>query len=710
MNNVLLTNLYNCSNMGEVLQLRALVAAFPEDKFTLASWYSFVDKGLCDELGVGVAGPVRPPGKVSLLINAARSIVTFLSWMQLGKPVLSRLLRAYVDRDYVVDLGGDTFSDNPSPVYTLAHCFALFPAILARKPYVVCSQSIGPFRTPFTRLLARHVLKRATRITARDPISYRYLVGELGLDASHVDSCRDLAYLLSPDSTPQPDTIGINPSALAHRHMGCSPDEYARFVATLVQQLSVKHRVVLIPHVYGPRRGLGSVANQDDRLVIEAIAQLLPSETGTRVKLGTHEDIGRCSYFVGFRMHACISAISRGIPTVAMSYSQKSSGLPALDWIRTIDVRGKTADDLAAGIDDAVAQLASCRRGTKDEKEALRREAHPNVSVIDTLKVGTGFSQLGAHLYCAIGASRDPGIRRRGASGGVATALLCTALKRVPSKTAVAVDSLARTPQPIGTSDPEKVKECAGSVYALDDDAMTRLLDQCEGEGKVIAGLPCQVAALRKRYPQHTYVGLFCSHRAQRQGIDMMLGHFGLKGDRVKYRAKALGTTGMLVDDSFFIPLTQYWNRFLNYCFIPQGCLRCHDLAAEQADVSLGDAWRLPGASGDGLNAIICRTEKGAALLDRAIREGTIELTEVSPTTIVSTQRDYLMLKKGVLTGRLRVYKLLRACGNFLSHHRALHPVLHVWLRLAVKGQAVPAVEAEPRRMVATSSTSRRHS
>jgi polysaccharide pyruvyl transferase WcaK-like protein/coenzyme F420-reducing hydrogenase beta subunit len=698
MNDVLLTNLYNCSNMGEVLQLRALVAAFPEDKFTLASWYSFVDKGLCDELGVRVVGPVRPPGKVSLLINAARSIATFLSWTQLGKPALSRLLRAYVDCDYVVDLGGDTFSDNPSPTYTLAHCFALLPAMLARKPYVVCSQSIGPFRTPFTRLLAQHILKRATRITARDPISYRYLVGELGLDASHVDSCRDLAYLLEPEYAARPGVIGLNPSALAHRHMDRSPAEYADFLATLVRTLSARHKVILIPHVYGPRHGLGSVANQDDRQVIDAVARLVSVETGT------HEDIRRCSLFIGFRMHACISAISRGIPTVALSYSQKSSGLPRFDWVKTIDIRGMAPDDLMKAIAGAASALASRARGAETERTQLRCDAHPSISAIDTLKATTGRDLLGNHLWCAVGKSRDKKILAHAASAGVVSSLVRTALEDVAE--AVVADTSSGVASPVSIVNAEDAARCAGSAYANDEHALACMVELCSGERKVVVGLPCQVSALRALYPHHLYVGLFCSHRVRPEGISFLLRHFGLIGRQVRCRAKALGTTGMLVDQSFFIPLSHYWNRFLNYSFIPSGCVRCRDLTAERADISVGDAWRLPGTSTRGLNAIVCRTEKGVALLDRAVREGTIELTEVSPTTVVCTQRDYLMLKKGILTGRLRVYKLLRTCGNFVSNRRTLHPVLHVWLRLAVKGQALPAIEAEPRRMMATSSRS----
>ena len=37
--------------------------------------------------------------------------------------------------------------------------------------------------------------------------------------------------------------------------------------------------------------------------------------------------IGLCSFFIGSRMHACIAALSQGIPTVAVAYSKKFMGV-----------------------------------------------------------------------------------------------------------------------------------------------------------------------------------------------------------------------------------------------------------------------------------------------------------------------------------------------------------------------------------------------
>jgi colanic acid/amylovoran biosynthesis protein len=49
--------------------------------------------------------------------------------------------------------------------------------------------------------------------------------------------------------------------------------------------------------------------------------------------------IGLCSFFIGSRMHACISALSQCIPTVSIAYSRKFAGV-----MNTLGAEGLVAD------------------------------------------------------------------------------------------------------------------------------------------------------------------------------------------------------------------------------------------------------------------------------------------------------------------------------------------------------------------------------
>jgi len=61
----------------------------------------------------------------------------------------------------------------------------------------------------------------------------------------------------------------------------------------------------------------------------------LPPELRARVRIVTREYdqyeikgvIGYCDFFIGSRMHACIAALSQGIPCVGIAYSMKFEGV-----------------------------------------------------------------------------------------------------------------------------------------------------------------------------------------------------------------------------------------------------------------------------------------------------------------------------------------------------------------------------------------------
>jgi len=589
MRKFLITNAYNFYNMGEMLQLKALVKHFPGDKFILAALYSFVDPVLCKSLEIEVVGNLRPPSKFKLMLQALSIIVKVIAWRTTGIPKLSGVLKAYRDCDTIIDLGGDTFSDSPSPVYTLAHCFGLVPAILLNKHYVICSQSIGLFKTPITKRLAKLVLGQASAVTARDPTTRDYLIDRLHISEGKVRLYPDLAYLHPCEAKPIPRLIGINPSQIAYKHMKCSYETFVDFIAGVVRALQPDYRVILIPHVYGPKQGLGAVANPDDRQVIQRVADKVS------VEIGEHTDIAKCSVLVGFRMHACVTAITCGIPTIAMTYSY------------------------------------------------------------------------------------------RAASAGAATSILIEALESKIASTAITLRTKGIDCVPVRCNSREDVTRNTGSIYSFPDGNLEPMTELSKTENAIIVGLPCQIRALKRRYPNHLYIGLFCSHKVRREGVKLLLEHYHMNGISINYKAKMCNTMGLLADGKLFIPLKRYWNLFFNFCFIPGQCLRCNDLTAERADISVGDAWGFPEANSEGLNAIITRTDRGEQLVRDTMRSNLLTATEISPQDTIGTQRNFLLLKKNLVSPKLRVYKVIRGVANLISEHPRLYPLLHLWLSLMVK-------------------------
>jgi len=63
------------------------------------------------------------------------------------------------------------------------------------------------------------------------------------------------------------------------------------------------------------------------RRVADDRADRIHMVSGTYDQSAIKGIIGQCDFFIGSRMHACIAALSQGIPAVAVAYSKKFRGV-----------------------------------------------------------------------------------------------------------------------------------------------------------------------------------------------------------------------------------------------------------------------------------------------------------------------------------------------------------------------------------------------
>jgi polysaccharide pyruvyl transferase WcaK-like protein len=262
-------------------------------------------------------------------------------------------LKTLAEADFAGDIrGGDSFSDMYGGVRFLIGCLPGLSAILLRKDLVLLPQTYGPFRFKISEFLARCILRRSSRILARDAESCawvnRILAGRH--DKRNVRICPDVAFVLGKCRPEKPDTvppldrngygtlIGVNVNGLVYNggytrnNMFALKCDYRLLMHLLVQRLleNACVHMLLIPHTFVPP---GDV-NSD----VEACRQIVASFPGAvkdRLHLvarpyDQHEIksiIGLCDFFIGSRMHACIAALSQGIPTLAVAYSPKFAGV-----------------------------------------------------------------------------------------------------------------------------------------------------------------------------------------------------------------------------------------------------------------------------------------------------------------------------------------------------------------------------------------------
>ena len=267
--------------------------------------------------------------------------------------------------DLVIDIGGgDSFAD----IYGGKRLFRMLLAQtlthLARRPLVFAPQTLGPFRSPLWRRIARASLARAALVATRDAASMPLLDG-LALRRPAV-LASDVALRLpfaAPPARPAdgPIRVGLNVSGLL-MNGGYTGDnmfglrlDYPALVRAILARFQARGdcEIHLVGHVIGWTRG----GVEDDFAASQTLAQEIPGLHLAPAFATPSEAKGYIAgldFFMGARMHACIAALSAGVPVVPMAYSPKFAGLfGALGYGHTVDCTALDAGAVLARIEAA---------------------------------------------------------------------------------------------------------------------------------------------------------------------------------------------------------------------------------------------------------------------------------------------------------------------------------------------------------------------
>lgn len=259
-----------------------------------------------------------------------------------------KVLREYRDADLIISLNyGDGFAN----IYGLVESFSIFSQNLlndlSKKPVVFFPQSIGPFDSGLTRTLARSVLNKSKLIMVREHITKKYLK-EIRVKENLVHFVPDTAFLLEPADDRRVKKILSNEGLRADLKIKARPIIGISVNPAIAQFAKVPERRELY---------LGTMAKLVDYLVknLNAVVIFVPNVTlakgfdtrslGNLIRERTeHKDsvvsingdytaeelkgvIKQCDLFIGSLMHTVIASISMNIPSVAIAYSHKASGI-----------------------------------------------------------------------------------------------------------------------------------------------------------------------------------------------------------------------------------------------------------------------------------------------------------------------------------------------------------------------------------------------
>jgi polysaccharide pyruvyl transferase WcaK-like protein len=274
----------------------------------------------------------------------------------------------------VLDIAaGDSFTDLYGAKRFWYQALSKLVVLAMGTPLVLAPQTIGPFASPWSRSIARRIMRRCVAVATRDKLSTTFV---RTLDpAIRLVETTDVAFALEAPPLARPRDgkvhVGMNVSGLLFaggykrrndfRLCGHYPD----IVQTIIGRFARRSDCIvhLFSHVVIPRKYEGVA--EDDYLA----AMQLASEFGDNViaeppcgsPQETKAHIAAMDFFCGSRMHACVAAFSARVPTVPLAYSRKFHGLfgtLGYEWVA--DLR----------CDDAETVVAKVMRGF-DDRDAL---------------------------------------------------------------------------------------------------------------------------------------------------------------------------------------------------------------------------------------------------------------------------------------------------------------------------------------------------
>jgi polysaccharide pyruvyl transferase WcaK-like protein len=287
------------------------------------------------------------------------------------------------EQDLVLDIGaGDSFADIYGPKRFFFLWLTKMIAVARRRPLMLSPQTIGPFTRGPYRALARMALEAADTVVARDDASLRVLRelaprahGALSVDVAFALPYRDRSKERGGDRV----RVGVNVSGLLFNEAEAGRNrfglgfDYARLMRRFLDRMSRRDdvEVHLIPHVVSM-----TIPEDDDARVAGRLAAEFPGVIRVPRFDGPCEAksyISSLDFLVAARMHACIAAVSSGVPVVPVAYSRKFSGLfGMLDYPWLVPVSGMDEETALLYLDDAFGQREAL---AGDAAQSMKRVA-----------------------------------------------------------------------------------------------------------------------------------------------------------------------------------------------------------------------------------------------------------------------------------------------------------------------------------------------
>lgn len=352
-------------NMGGQVMLEAtldcLRKLYPEARYKLFSISPKEDRKLNRHRDLEVVS-ARPDQLMITSFLASCLVLMAGRWKSLLFPLVPSLVKRVRDCDAMIDLAGISFIDGrglPLLIYNSAICL---PSFAVDTPHHKLSQAFGPFAQVLNRFAARFVLRRCSKVVARGTRSAENLVK---LEIPNAEALPDVSFALELTEADKaaarallprdlPDGwIVVSPSRIVQNLSEARGGDYLAELTEFVRAVRVEGiTIIVVPHSLASGKSKGN-----DRDCAKRLAQAFVGDSGVvlvdappnaRV-LRAMFGLSRC--VITSRFHACVAAVSTGVPVITLAWGHKYHDLLVpfgLDNLILDGAQAKSSDIIAA--------------------------------------------------------------------------------------------------------------------------------------------------------------------------------------------------------------------------------------------------------------------------------------------------------------------------------------------------------------------------
>lgn len=316
--------------------------------------------------------------RLALIIRDLMDARKFVSQGKIPETRQAEAFNAYQSADIIVSCGGG-FIYSHSPIIEaslIMHLAQIFFAKKLNKKVITYAQSIGPFHSGFSKYVTRKVLNEVDVITVREELSQLFL---RNIGVHNTKMVGDSAFVIETDHIKIDQLLDLDksrPNVGVTVRQWTFPNQvepekkYKQYIQAVVDSIEFlvhekQATVYLVPQVTGP------TPIEDDRIGSQHVWNLLSQETKKQVRLLTTDYspielkaiYSNFDMFVGTRMHSNIFSLSSHVPTVAISYEPKTTGIMKMLGLSqyVCEINSITSSELVEKCDLAWKQLSSYR-------------------------------------------------------------------------------------------------------------------------------------------------------------------------------------------------------------------------------------------------------------------------------------------------------------------------------------------------------------